>query len=256
MSTGKIHYQHQIQPEYFAFTAENLEQAGVIIARYPAGRQQSAVMPLLTLAQQQSGGWVPKVAMDVIAHMLGMAPVRVYEVASFYTMYNLQPVGQHLIEVCTTTPCWLRGSDAILKACEDYLGIKVGESTIDGKFTLKEAECLGACVNAPMCQIRHQTGDDFYEDLTPENVVAVLDALNRYETPKTGPQSGRVSSEPWGGGEIHGGHVSGGYGAAAGTSGHTQRDTAQAEAPGIHAEGDKRYSGEPASRGHGGDDRG
>ncbi len=144
-----------------------MKLAKTIIARYPAGRQQSAVMPLLALAQRQNGGWLPKAAMDYVAGMLGMAPVRVYEVASFYTMYNLDPVGKNVIEVCTTTPCWLRGSDAIVEACEKHLGIGLGETTADGQFTLREAECLGACVNAPMCSI----GEHYYEDLTPENVT-------------------------------------------------------------------------------------
>ncbi|HEU5048315.1 MAG TPA: NADH-quinone oxidoreductase subunit NuoE [Rickettsiales bacterium] len=182
------------QPTEFAFTPENLEQARKIIARYPEGRQASAVMPLLTLAQKQHANWIPKVAMDVIAEMLDMAPMRVYEVATFYTMYNLAPVGKHMVELCTTTPCWLRGSDAIVKACEKHLGIKVGETTPDKQFTLKEAECLGACVNAPMAQV----GDHFYEDLTAENVVKLLDALKEGKA-KPGSQSGRTSSEPQGG---------------------------------------------------------
>lgn len=179
----------------FAFTQENLRRAEEIIARYPAGRQQSAVMPLLMLAQKQSQNWLPKAAMDTVAEMLGMPPVRVYEVASFYTMYNLEPVGRHMIEVCTTTPCWLRGSAGIVAACEKRLGVKVGETTKDGQFTLREAECLGACVNAPMCQV----GDHFYEDLTPESMVKLIDALVQGQEPKPGPQTARKSSEPAGG---------------------------------------------------------
>ncbi|MDX1975467.1 MAG: NADH-quinone oxidoreductase subunit NuoE [Rickettsiales bacterium] len=179
----------------FAFTPDNLEKAQRIVRRYPAGREQSAVMPLLTLAQRQNKNWLSKAAMDYIAEFLNMVPVRVYEVASFYTMYNLQPVGKHMIEVCTTTPCWLRGSDAIVAACEKHLGIKMGETTSNGMFTLKEAECLGACVNAPMCQV----GDHYYEDLTPENVVELIDALANDKSPKAGPQSKRKSSEPLGG---------------------------------------------------------
>ena len=193
--SGKIHTTQLSGSSFFAFTSENAAQAQVIINRYPAGRQQSAVMPLLTLAQKQNGGWLPKAAMDAIAQMLGMAPVRVYEVASFYTMYNLEPVGKHLVEVCTTTPCWLRGSDAILAACEKHLGIQAGETTQDGKFTLREAECLGACVNAPMCQV----GEHYYEDLTPENVTRILDILKHGGEPKPGPQNKRQSSEPAGG---------------------------------------------------------
>lgn len=183
------------QPETFAFTHENIIQAKKIIARYPEGRQASAVMPLLTLAQKQNDNWIPKVAMDVIADMLDMPSMRVYEVATFYSMYNLAPVGRHLVELCTTTPCWLRGSADIVKACEKHLGVSIGGTTSDGQFTLREAECLGACVNAPMAQI----GDGFYEDLTPENVVKLLDDLKNGKTPKPGSQSGRVSSEPLGG---------------------------------------------------------
>lgn len=180
------------QPTHFAFTEANLEQAQRIIARYPAGKQASAVMPLLALAQDQNENWLPRVAMDVIAQMLGMAPVRVYEVASFYSMYNLAPVGRHMLEVCTTTPCWLRGSDGIKQACEKHLGIKTGGTTADGMFTLREVECLGACVNAPMMQV----GKHFYEDLTPDNVVKLIDTFAAGKAPQSGSQSNRRSSEP------------------------------------------------------------
>lgn len=190
--TGKLHRSAALQPEQFEFTPENLAQAKKIMARYPAGRQQSAVMPLLAMAQKQHSNWLPKAAMDYVAQMLGMAPVRVYEVASFYTMYNLEPVGQHMIEVCTTTPCWLRGSDGIVDICEKKLGIGIGETTPDGRFTLKEAECLGACVNAPMCQI----GEHYYEDLTPESMARIIDTIQNGGTLRPGPQGGRKSSEP------------------------------------------------------------
>jgi NADH-quinone oxidoreductase E subunit len=183
------------QPGSFAFTPENIKQAQKIIARYPKGKQASAVMPLLALAQKQHDNWLPKVAMDVIAEMLGMPPIRVYEVATFYSMYNLAPQGKHVVEICTTTPCWLRGSNEVVEACEKKLGISLGETTADGQFTIKRAECLGACVNAPMAQI----GEKFYEDLTPENIVKLLDTLRRGEAPKPGSQSGRHSSEPQGG---------------------------------------------------------
>ena len=181
-----------VQPTSFEFSKENFAKAEKIIAKYPKGRQQSAVMPLLDIAQRQHDGWLPKVAMDYIASILGMAPIRVYEVASFYTMYNLAPIGKHHVQVCTTTPCWLRGSDQIMEACEKHLGIHGGETTKDGMFTLTEVECLGACVNAPMMQI----GDDFYEDLTAENTKELLDMLKSGKKPKVGPQSKRVSSEP------------------------------------------------------------
>jgi NADH-quinone oxidoreductase E subunit len=183
------------QPASFAFTPENLERAKRIIAKYPPGKQQSAVMPLLDLAQRQHDNWLPIAAMEYIARMLEMAPIRVREVATFYTMYNLAPIGKDHVQVCTTTPCWLRGSDGIIEACEKRLGIKVGETTADRMFTLAEVECLGACVNAPMMQV----GDDYYEDLTPETTVKVLDALARGEKPKPGNQSKRLTSSPEGG---------------------------------------------------------
>ena len=183
------------QPASFAFTSENRAKADKIIAKYPAGRQASAVIPLLHLAQRQNGGWLNRAAMDLVAEILEMAPIRVYEVASFYTMFNLQPVGKHLLEICTTTPCWLRGSDEVVKACEKRLGVKLGETTGDGQFTIREVECLGACVNAPMLQI----GDDYFEDLDADSTVKLIDALARGETPKPGPQNGRKTSEPIGG---------------------------------------------------------
>ncbi|MCW5732298.1 MAG: NADH-quinone oxidoreductase subunit NuoE [Alphaproteobacteria bacterium] len=179
----------------FAFTAENEAKARAIVARYPEGRQQSAVMPLLDLAQRQNGGWLPEPAIRYVADFLGMPHIRAMEVASFYTMYNLRPVGRHLVQVCTTTPCWLRGSSEIMSVCEKHLGIHAGETSADGLFTLLEVECLGACVNAPMMQV----GDDYFEDLTPESTVKVLEALRRGERPKPGPQSERKSSEPAGG---------------------------------------------------------
>ncbi len=183
------------QPDSFAFTAENLEKAKAIIAKYPPRRQASAVMPLLDLAQRQHQNWLPRAAMDAVAEILEMPRIRVYEVATFYTMYNLAPVGEHFVQVCTTTPCWLRGSDDVVSACKKKLGIELGETTADGKFTLIEVECLGACVNAPMMQIN----DDYYEDLTAESTEAVLDALAKGDKPKVGPQSGRRYSEPAGG---------------------------------------------------------
>lgn len=180
------------EPGTWAFTPENLELAKRIIAKYPPGRQASAVMPLLDLAQRQNDNWLPRAAMDYVADMLEMPRIRAYEVATFYTMYNLKPVGRHFVQICTTTPCWLRGSDQVVEACEKKLGIKLGETTADGQFTVIEVECLGACVNAPMMQI----GDDFYEDLTAESTAAILDALARGERPTPGPQNGRIRSCP------------------------------------------------------------
>lgn len=183
------------QPAEFAFTPENLKKAKAIIAKYPKGKQQSALMPLLTLAQQQHENWLPVVAMDYVAAMLEIPAMRAYEVATFYTMYNLKPVGKHMIEVCTTTPCWLRGSDDIVRTCKDELGIGVGETTEDGKFTLVEVECLCACVNSPMIQI----GQHYYEDLTPDSMRAIIKDLREGKQPKPGTQSGRRCSEPAGG---------------------------------------------------------
>jgi len=184
----------------FAWTADNAAQAEKIIARYPPGRQQSAVMPLLDLAQRQVGaetgtqGWLPIPVMEYIGQQLGMAYIRVLEVASFYTMYNLAPVGRYHVQVCGTTPCMLRGSDDVLDACYKK-GLKKGATTPDGLFTLTEVECLGACANAPMVQIN----DDNYEDLTFESTTAILEALARGEQPKIGPQIDRKTSCPEGG---------------------------------------------------------
>jgi NADH-quinone oxidoreductase subunit E len=183
------------QPENFEFTPENLERAKAHIAKYPAGRQQSAVLPLLDLAQRQSGGWLPRAAMHHVAELLGMPRIRVYEVATFYTMFNLNPVGRYLLQACTTTPCWLRGSEAVVGACEKKLGIGVGGTTADGLFTLIEVECLGACVNAPILQVN----DDFYEDLDAASTEALLDALREGKPPPVGSLGGRRGSAPSGG---------------------------------------------------------
>ena len=180
------------QPASFAFTAENLERARAHIAKYPPGRQASAVLPLLDLAQRQSGGWLPRAAMDYVAEMLGMPRIRVYEVATFYTMLNLRPVGRYLLQACTTTPCWLRGSDEVVAACEKKLGIGIGGTTEDGMFTLVEVECVGACVNAPILQVN----DDFYEDLDAPATEALLDALRDGKPPLPGSVIGRQGSEP------------------------------------------------------------
>jgi NADH-quinone oxidoreductase E subunit len=180
------------QPESFEFTPENLEKAKAHIAKYPAGRQASAVLALLDLAQRQMGGWLPRAAMDCVAHMLDMPPIRVYEVATFYTMLNLRPVGRYLLQACTTTPCWLAGSDAVVAACEKKLGIEIGETTEDGLFTLVEVECLGACVNAPILQVN----DDFYEDLDGPATEALIDKLRAGSPPPPGSAVGRRGSEP------------------------------------------------------------
>ncbi|MGE0653756.1 MAG: NADH-quinone oxidoreductase subunit NuoE [Alphaproteobacteria bacterium] len=181
-----------VQPETFAFTAENAAAAEAIIKKYPAGRQRSAVIPLLDLAQRQNGGWLPRAAVRHVAEMLDMAEIRAWEVATFYTMFNLEPHGRACIEVCTTTPCWLRGSDAVVAALEDELGIKVGGVTADGAIGLREVECLGACVHAPMLQI----GDDYYEDLSPQNARAIARDLRLGQTPKPGSRIGRPGAAP------------------------------------------------------------
>ncbi len=170
----------------FAFTPENLEKAKALIAQYPPGRQASAVIGVLDLAQRQQG-WLPRVAMDEVAKLLDMAPIRVYEIATFYTMFQLKPKGKYLLQVCTTTPCWLRGSDGVMKACR--------EAADDVTFTVQEVECLGGCVNAPVVQVN----DDFYEDLDEASTRKLLDALRRGETPKPGPQIDRQASAPVGG---------------------------------------------------------
>ena len=180
------------QPSEFEFTPANREKARAHIAKYPTGRQASAVLPLLDLAQRQQGGWLPRAAMDHVAGLLDMPAIRVYEVASFYTMLNLRPVGRYLLQACTTTPCWLRGSDAVLAACERKLGIGIGGTTADGLFTLVEVECLGACVNAPILQIN----DDFYEDLDGPATARLLDAARRGALPPPGSVIGRRGSEP------------------------------------------------------------
>ena len=179
------------QPKEFAFSKENMKLVEAHIAKYPKDRQASAVMPLLNIAQLQNGGWIPEAAMAEIARLLDMPRIKVYEVATFYTMYNLEPRGKHHLQFCTTTPCWLMGSADVVKACEKHLGISMGETTKDGMFTMSEVECLGACVNAPVIQ---RNGDDFYEDLTPANVIPVLEGLKAGKMPKHGSQTGRTTS--------------------------------------------------------------
>ena len=186
--------QNTPQSSPFAFNAENRDKARAYIARYPEGRQQSAVMPLLDLAQRQEG-WVSQAVMDAVADMLSMPPIRVYEVATFYTMFNLRPVGKHHVQVCTNLPCMLRGSDEVVRTCKAALGIEFGQTTADGMFTLSEVECLGACVNAPVMQI----DDDYYEDLNSERVEKILETLKKGGTPTPGSQSGRMHSAPEGG---------------------------------------------------------
>jgi len=190
----------QKEPDGFAFDAESEAKIATILKRYPEGKQASAVIPLLYVTQRQMGrltgsAWVPRVAMDVIAERLSMPPIRVYEVATFYFMFNMKPIGRHHLQLCGTTPCMLRGSDDVLRACKDAGGLKgVGDTSADGMFTLTEVECLGACVNAPILQI----DDDYYEDLNYESTVKLLEAFKRGERPKPGSAIGRMASAPAG----------------------------------------------------------
>jgi len=182
------------QPASFSFTRENAARLEREIAKYPPGRQASAVIAALWVGQEQEG-WVSKPMIEETARLLEMAYIRVLEVATFYTMFNLEPVGQYLVQVCTTTPCWLRGSDDVVAACKKHIAPTPHTISADGKFSWMEVECLGACVNAPMLQV----GKDFYEDLDGPTTERILDAFRRGETPKPGPQNGRHSSEPIGG---------------------------------------------------------
>lgn len=189
------------EPTSFAFDEASEIEIAKIIPRYPAGKQASAVIPLLYVVQKQMGrltgsAWVPKVAMDVIAQRLGMAPIRVYEVASFYYMFNLRKIGRFHLQLCGTTPCMLRGSDDVMRACRDAAGVKgPGDTSADGLFTLTEVECLGACVNAPVLQV----DDDYYEDLDYDRTVALIEALKRGERPTPGSTIGRQNSAAEGG---------------------------------------------------------
>jgi NADH-quinone oxidoreductase E subunit len=179
----------------FKFSDETLAAAKKIIARYPQGRQYSAVLPLLDLAQRQNDGHASDAVIDAVAAMLEMPRIRVMEIATFYTMFHRAPVGKYHLQCCTTTPCWLRGSAEVVDAMMKHLGIGYGEVTKDGLFSMIEVECLGGCVNAPVVQIN----DDFYEDLDAASIVKILNALKAGEQPKPGPQIDRQTSAPVGG---------------------------------------------------------
>jgi NADH-quinone oxidoreductase, E subunit len=184
----------EVQPKEFSFSKDNLAWAKQQVTKYPEGRQQSAIIPLLWRAQEQQGGWLPEVAIRYVANFLDMAHIRALEVATFYTMFNLGPVGKFHVQLCGTTPCRLRGADDIEKVCRKRIG-EPGHVSDDGKFSWVEVECLGACVNAPMVQINF----DFYEDLTPESFGKILDQFAAGKTPKPGPQVDRQLSAPVGG---------------------------------------------------------
>ena len=189
------------QPASFAFDAESEAEIAKIVARYPAGKQASAVIPALYIVQNQmkrqtGSAWVPLKGMDAVGARLDMAPIRVYEVATFYFMFNMKPIGKYHLQLCTTTPCWLRGSDEVTDACRKATGIKGwGETSDDKMFTMTEVECLGACVNAPILQV----DDDFYEDMDAGKVTTLLAALRRGERPTPGSMTGRQTSAPDGG---------------------------------------------------------
>lgn len=175
----------------FEFIKENLSKIENILKKYPKEHQASAVLPLLDLAQRQNKGWLSPEAIEVVANFLDMPAIRVYEVASFYSMYNLKPVGTYHVQVCGTTPCMLCGAEEVFKTCQDELSISYGETTPDGMFTLSEVECLGACVNAPVVQIN----DDIYEDLSPKSMKDILTNLKAGKKPKIGSQTGRQCSK-------------------------------------------------------------
>ncbi|WP_426957743.1 complex I 24 kDa subunit family protein [Muricoccus radiodurans] len=189
------------EPDHFAFDEESEVQIAKILARYPEAKKASGTIPLLYVVQKQMGrqtgsAWVPRVAMDAVANRLGMAPIRVYEVATFYFMFNTKPIGRFHLQVCGTTPCMLRGSDDVLRACKDAGHLKgYGDTSADGLFTLTEVECLGACVNAPILQV----DDDYYEDLDYDRTVQLIESLRRGERPKPGSTIGRQTSAPEGG---------------------------------------------------------
>jgi NADH-quinone oxidoreductase E subunit len=180
------------QPENFDFNPASLEAAKLIIAKYPQDKQQSAVMALLYIAQKQNSNWIPLAAMKCIGKLLDMPYIKVYEVATFYTMYNLAPVGKHFIQICTTTPCMIRGAYKLVEACKEKISENENELSKDQSCSWMEVECLGACVNAPMLQIN----DDYYEDLDKEKTLKILDKILNGETPKPGSYRGRLNNEP------------------------------------------------------------
>ena len=180
------------QPKSFEFTSKNLEIANKIIKNYPEGKHQSAVMPLLYIAQKQNDNWIPLVALKCIAKFLNIPSIKVYEVATFYTMYNLSPVGNYLIQVCTTTPCMIKGAYELVEVCKKKVSENENELSKDKSCSWMEVECLGACINAPMMQIN----DDYYEDLNKEKTEKIIDQILKGEKPKPGSYRGRTNSEP------------------------------------------------------------
>ena len=189
MSLKKI---SKVQPENFKFKDKNIEFANKIISNYPKGKQQSAVMALLYIAQKQNDNWIPLAAMKHIANFLDMPYIKVYEVATFYSMYNLAPVGKYLFQVCTTTPCMLRGAYDLVEVCKNKISKDENKISKDGKASWMEVECLGACVNAPMIQINM----DYFEDLSPEKLEKIINQIKDNENPRPGSYKGRINTEP------------------------------------------------------------
>ena len=189
MSLKKV---HDKQPSNFEFNKKNLDEIDIILKRYPKKNKKSAVMPLLYLAQKQNNNWIPLSAMKCIANLLSMPYISVYEIATFYSMYNLAPVGKHFIQVCTTTPCMIRGANKLVEACKEKISEKECELSNDKSCSWMEVECLGACVNAPMMQIN----DDYYEDLDKKKTLKILDKILNGEKPIPGSYRGRINNEP------------------------------------------------------------
>ncbi len=189
---GLINKSKADQPDSFNWTNENLEKINLIIKKYPSNKKQSAVLPLLDLAQRQNQGWLSQKAIEKVAETLRMSFIRVMEVATFYSMFNLEPVGKNFVQICRTTPCWLRGSEKLKKIAKEITGCSIGETSSDNLFTLVEVECLGACCNAPVVQIN----DDYYEDLNEDNFKKLLNHLKENVKVKFGSQIGRKGSEP------------------------------------------------------------
>ena len=190
MSVKKIHKE---QPETFKFNDKNMEAANKIVSNYPDGKQQSAVMALLYIAQRQNDNWIPLQAMKYIAKFLDMPYIKVYEVATFYSMYNLSPVGKYFFQICTTTPCMLRGAYDLVKVCKNKISEKENVLSDDGKISWMEVECLGACVNAPMMQVN----EDYYEDLNDKKLEEIIETIYQDKIPKPGSYSGRINAEPF-----------------------------------------------------------
>ena len=188
----KIIADDSVQPNNFSFNTENLSKANKIIKMYPSNFKESSIMPLLSLAQSQNKGWLPKKAIEYVSEFISVPEIKILEIATFYSMYNLSPVGKFHIEVCTTTPCMLRGSDSMLNLCKKKLGIEIGETTKDKLFSLGKVECLGACVNAPVVKIN----ENYFEDLNSQTLDKLINSLVDNKKIKIGPQSKRMGSEP------------------------------------------------------------